>query len=688
MSRERCFGIDIGSNKIVISQTNQNTNQNTTKKPSLETLGDFMDLYKIPNTVSLVDSPRVFGNSVSSSKAWISPGDSDSYEESADVDVDVDVDPTILRPYKIHGEDYMLPDFYVRNMIMSHVKDVIRFRIGSNSYESVKAIAFVPQFLHTDDTKLITTDMLGIRTVFMTDADPIHVESTNTNTNININDETYTDIKNVKIIPLSGANAITFAYMQKYMLNNTNSCEGEVLIIDIGHIKCRAVRFNVKKNNDDISIEQIGETTASIGCKHIDEAFAKYVMHKIKKSNPQFECKKAPFMDQIIKLKHQLSTNQKMSVWIQGLNVDVSIIITREELNEVISSLKFKETILTMINGRIGFCQIQNGMYSNKRHIEIVGGGARIPYIIDIIKDYSFDRGHIRIGLALNPDEAIAEGANVYSWLYDRELPFNLSYSRSVKNDIKLEYPNNSETYFGTTTILVRQLFTEGSKVLTTFNDDISAVHNMSNSDTVKVSIAVKGNTFKLYVGPKRKNYLVIKMLNLPEDAIFVDVYARYTLVDSMNIVIKYRGTNIKYDITAVYDTNVLNFNKEFTKYHNIEKQLLTKDNDVDRKLKFTNYLEDYFNSKDDINDLIRKIEPVDYVKVDDTILIPLTTPIKELYDFYQFCRAYMYTDNDNNYIIKHRKKYIDTILKDREVVITLTRAMDIINNIKSHYNK
>jgi hypothetical protein len=690
-SRIHCFGIDMGSHKICVGQ---NSSQKTF--PSPEILGDLMDFRKVPNILGLPEDPyteRIFGNSVASSKACNFTGMSE--------------DPEVLYSFKIQGNNYLLPLFYVRNMIISHIKKIILFRIGSD-YSSIKTIAYVPKFSHMNDLKYVMADMTGIKIGLMTDlqedvnnGDTCAVQNNNAITNVNF-------------IPINDINAITLAYIQKYVMieGYRNNYTGQVLIIDIGYSKCQVIKFKVEKNKENIIfMEQLAYAVENIGCKHIDNKFAEFVLQKVKKDNPLFVCKSSSFNDQVIKLKHQLSTNQAISTWIQGTNIDVLIIITRNELNNVISSLNFKEIIVKMLDNGVGFDKVQkdNSDTLIQRHIEVVGGGARMPYVIDIIKEYCDEQGSMKIGRALNPDEAVAEGASLYGWLYNNYNSANLVYHRYVRNNIHIEYSNNENTYGISSN---KCIFIEGEKILTTFTADTEVIDlylTKMNCDVRKVTVDAKSEKFEIHFGNSQKNNFVIKMLDLPKEAEFVDVYVMYTLADTVWVMIKYEDDIINYEIETTLDnSNVINFNHFFNKYQNIETTLLGKDNDIVKKQTLTNYLEDYFNRKDDINDLICKIQDIDDIShnerilsVDDDITqrsTPLPTPIKEVYEFYQFCRWFMYSEDEHKNIdidlpqnlnnLKNKKKCIDEILKDRIAVIKLSEASLVIENIKTKYNK
>lgn len=691
--RDYCFGIDVGSNKIVIGQ-----NLFSKHVPSPEILGDFMDIRKIPNVLALphdAHTERTFGNSVASSKAC-------NFSQMND-------DPEVTYPFTIHGKSYLLPIFYVRNMIMSYIKNIIRFRIGSDDYSSVKTLAYVPKFSHIDNPKFIMAEMLGINICLSTDLPQKECDIlVNTDSDDDIDDaQTYNNISNVNIVPINDVNALVLAYVQKYVMNDgyRSNCTGQVLIIDIGYSKSQVIKFKVEKNNHNmIIIEQLAYAIENIGCEHIDNAFSDYVMQKIRKDHPMFNCKTSSFADQIIKLKHQLSTNQKISTWIQGTDTDVPLIIMRDELNNVISSLKFKDILMKMFDNGVGFVEAHNDTV-NQRHIEVVGGGARMPYVIDIIKEYCDNKGSMKIGRALNPDEAVAEGASMYSWLYNNSNSSNLIFYRYVKQNIHIEYSSNTNSYRYENTPVIKRVFSESEKLLTMFNDDTSFSNSEVNSiksDVTKLYVDAKGGKFIIHIGNSLKNYFTIKMLDLPKEAEYVDVYIRYTLADTVYITIKYADNIINYEMEAVFNDNVINLNKWFTEYQHLEENLLCEDDDIAQKHILTNYLEDYFNRKDDINSLICKVQNVDNIpdnekifSVDDDIsqrLAPLHTPVKELYEFYNFCQAYMYCDDDTssdiNQNLKRKHDYILSMLNDKFAVSKLIEATVILKNIKTKYNK
>lgn len=693
--RNYCYGVDIGSNKITISQNSVNSSNSLTKGYVSEILGDLMDIRKIPNMVSLPEtngSSRAFGNAVSSFKACNLSSLTDDVES--------------LHPFKIHGEEYMLPLFYVRNMIMSNIRNIIKFRLNSNDCSPIKNIAFVPRFSHIDNPRLMMAEILGTKIALTTNI-PIETPNDNDDTiDVTFADD---DIKNVTLLPIHDVDALAFAYLNKCVINDDkyNKCDSLVILVDIGYSKSQVIKLHIRKNGDNSFImDRLAYAAKDMGNKQIDEALTEYILQKINKTNPMFQFgKRSSLIEQIIKLKHQLSTNQKIVAWIQGIDNDVSIEITRDEFISVLESIKFKEHILEMLK-IVDFTKTKTTPTTTSTTttttsakpatatifrfcIEIVGGGARIPYVSAAINEYIGDKCHIEKSFSLNPDETVAEGANIYACLFHNNNKLKLDYYKRITHNIYIEYSINDDNV-----PTAEKIFNTGDKI---------KFSNTSKEEAKKITIDAKLGYFKLHIGKYRENTILIKMLELPKEAEKVDVYATYTMVDTVDISIKYNDISVNYEIDAAYD--MLNMsdksmtNKMFDRYQTIERILLRKDNGVVLKHKLTNYLEDFYNRKDEIDYLIHKIQDVNNIpqesrinSVDDTNIANITSlrsPIKELYEFYHFCRGYMYdADTGENSILEKRKEHIDVILNNMYNVMKLTEATIILDGIKTKYNQ
>ena len=148
-NRSVYFGVDVGSNKIVIGKSFSNK---YSYLPVIETVGDTTDNRIIPNRIAMpidASSARTFGNEVVVSKA-----------------LNIVSDPLSainrMYPLNIGGKIYHLPNCIAKNMIMSYVKTVMHMRIASDGSEDIKNIVYVPKYGHLDNMSLTRDDAFGI----------------------------------------------------------------------------------------------------------------------------------------------------------------------------------------------------------------------------------------------------------------------------------------------------------------------------------------------------------------------------------------------------------------------------------------------------------------------------------------------------------------------------------------------
>lgn len=663
------YGIDLGTHKITISKTALTKNV----IPMPEVVADFMDIRKIPSLIwfqeSLNDaeSTRRFGNNTTYTRAIKSEL---LYSENSSID-----------------EQFLDKKFNIRNTIVSHVKDIMKYRAPNESFSSVKNIAYVPKFSHLSNPGNLVCDSMSIDSIMRID-NPLE------------------EVNNINIIPINDVNALILSYIQRYALIvnegypvDCSICNGCVLLVDIGYTKCQAIRFKINKKNDELFvIEQVAYSTIKIGCRDIDNAFYDYILKRILIKQQNFRFKPESLKDQIIKLKHQMSSNLSICTWFQGLDTDVSLIITRDEFNSVIDSLNFKDKILNVLLDDIKFDKVEHNMKEclHKRHIEVVGGGSRMPYMTELFETFCKEKGFAKIGKSMNPDEALADGASCYAWLYNN--PNNpLVYYRYVRNKICIEY--KSATTQNTEKIYV---YHEGDRILSTFNDDTSIVDTgikRVTCDVKKIQLKLCDNSFMLHFGNDNKNSLNIVLdidLEKKNKSDFIDVYVRYNMADVFDIIIKQNDSIIKY---KMYTVSGLDIVKEQDEFKESEKMMIACDNRIIKKQTLTNYFEEYYNSKDDLNTLIAKIQDSNNVqaknridKIDEKPTVEINQHIKEIYEFYQFCNAYMFDGqedqtNSDTIILAKKRRCILKLLKDECAVDKLLEATRIIDSIKKKYH-
>jgi hypothetical protein len=135
-------------------------------------------------------------------------------------------------------------------------------------------------------------------------------------------------------------------------------------------------------------------------------------------------------------------------------------------------------------------------------------------------------------------------------------------------------------------------------------------------------------------------------------------------------------------------------FTSLVSKYTNIERQIIISEDMIERRQKFTNFMESYYLDKEGVNSLIDRIARdqiekaicVDQIvqSVNDTPILPLISPLKEVYEFYHFCGDYCGEPSDAE---THAKKsQIESILNDDHSLKQMETAAQIITTIKSTY--
>ena len=162
-------------------------------------------------------------------------------------------------------------------------------------------------------------------------------------------------------------------------------------------------------------VETIGEDVKilgfagvkKLGGRDIDKKLLDLVYDKFRQqSSKDLNAKQFSIVD-AERYKKNLSTLKEIEIFIDG----VDIVITREEFNEIISTL-ISKSLLTFDNA----IEDANIEVDNIMDVILVGGTSRIPLIADRIKE--------KIGkkpkMFGNPDETVAKGAAIYAALKNK----------------------------------------------------------------------------------------------------------------------------------------------------------------------------------------------------------------------------------------------------------------------------
>jgi len=261
-------------------------------------------------------------------------------------------------------------------------------------------------------------------------------------------------------------------------------------------------------------------------------------------------------------------------------------------------------------------------------------------------------------------------------------------------------------------TISNTQIFKKNDVILSTFNDDINKIKLFSNGvpceDKIKIIIPVTKKYFKIYIDntPISETYYLVNLIDVSDDLKSITVYIKYNMADTFDILaIKNGNTHITFNVLTKY-CNESNIILDDT----IEKSFLIKDDDVSRYENVINFIEEYYFNTDVLNKIIsnekKNITPLINININDvgindidniTNMSLLNSPIRELLEFYKFCKAYLFDDSEYDInscdnlkedikINIKKKNYVLSLLNNREYVIVINNAINEIKKILEKY--
>lgn len=736
------FGIDLGSYKITVCKSltsnkflhfvdqpdncNNNCNDKYNTKytsgkslkynvPNTSIVADFMGSYKIPNRISLPKTiseaqPRYFGNNVNKNKNIITQNQNiskmyDTYQ------------------YDIYDKKYDLPNFYTKNMILSHVTKIIKKNVSSD--KNIKVIGFVPY--DTNSLTDMNMSVMGIKSVIMGNL---------------ANDIDIQENHDVKLIPVSNKAAMIMSYVQRHIIQNQEcllkkSMFKNVILVDVGNNNIEIVDFDVHVNVTDTGIyltinENLSEKR-NCSINVIDGALLLHIQGRIRKINPSFNVNSVT-LDTAKDIKHQLSSMKNVNVSIHDIhsesNASVSITISRDDLNNIIASLKINNSITDILDAVVGGDVLGTNTYNiysklnsiynsdntqnvTNTYVEIIGGNSRIPYINELVTKYFADRNYF-IGKTLNPDEAIAEGASFCAWLQAFGYESNISVTYNRPFDMFVEFFDESSrgSFFGDKTISHKLTATQMNNGTFSYTSNyriaksspLSSLKNTlrykrklgSTTDTGIIDINIKYD-FSDYITKYKKGILSIN--HIPD----ISVVFSCSMVDTIDVsAIIFMGKKLDFEQYYGIYTNTGKYKQTYNMidYIKTEKIFVDKDEDMVRRGEIINFMEDYHINKDVINKTISNAQVKLLVPLNSRItsvndVIPsdtkLLSPIKELYEFYRFCDDYFYVEEDveediTNNIKVAKRKLINDLLLDHFNILRMFEAISIIQDIKSSY--
>lgn len=667
MSKQYCFGVDLGSNNVIVGRTVYE--KDTNLKSSVEIVGDKTDTRIIPNRVLFplnTDVPRLFGNDVMTRKA-----------HNFDCKID---DIKASQTFNIHGEQHNIPLFVAKNSIVSHIKDVINFRSDEND-KQIKTVVFTQSTL--DNPQLIYAEKLGIESVFRADAE---------------------QFKNTDLLFINDVNALIMSYVQKYVMSTDYEINKlhHVVILDVGYSQIKTIRFIVEKQISDktpvVTIHQTGYSSVPHGTKKVDDAFIQYVYEKVASSHPQITIEDIKYnIDQVLKLKHQLSINKSISLNLQGAEYSINMMFTSSELDAVIESSHYDEELISVLNDVLFDDKTEN---QSKLKLLVLGGGSRMQKVTRIINSFC-ESNNVDILRGMNPDEAVAEGATFYGWYVNNRNIVDIIFTRHVRNNVDIHFKNKRSVYNGNDDYEKSMtVFQRGRRIVSLNNvTDRISVNDHTKYDpgyvydkvcltidsTARFDIVVR-NKIKFMINIKNHPYKYLSKFS--DKYKYMQITLQYNFMDVVDILeINCDGVLLDYDIYCISgrdDVKDWNVKKLITEGTEIEEKLIETDKYILSRHEILNYMEEYYNSKSQINSILAKYSniTVDTPFKNDS---NLPYPIKELYEFYQFCASYIEEDQDGNYLHNAKHNFIEKLLYDRQSVDSLIEAIKLIEKIKKN---
>lgn len=678
MFKKENFGIDLGNSKIIISKCNTDESDGTNEIYKSEIIADMMDIRNIPNAIMFSDDleqSRKFGNAVPEHKAFKSNNKSILSTENLTIGD--------LKLSKV-------PLFIINNMIMAHIEKIINIRSNSklkNGESNLENIVIVP-----------TCSESSLGAVFGS---------------IGANCVLNSKHNKIKIKYISSINAAIMSYLGKHLLssNKIKNFNKNILIIDIGHEKTNFILFNVfyDEETDNINITcRISITDKSVCGKNIDDLFCKYIGQRIKTEYPNFVMdknevdisKNKSFIFKVNKLKQQLSSNQQIKFNIEGIENDASIIVTRDNLEDIIiasNMIKKINNILTHILRK----------ENNIDHVENIGGSSRIPLFKNTIEN-KFPK----IYQTMNPDEAIANGASTYGFLlkniknnkkitFIREVQKNIIVKHVIGTDI-----NNNNIIDAIT------IFNKSDTICTTFNGDKNIKkYNDPKSDTKMIKICAT-NKFLILIDNIAMAITIRESHLFNKKNKYYNVYLTYNMVDLVDIIcIKESGDmskDIKFNIEIHCDKESYDLKALYKKYSTNENIIRNMENISERRQNVINFMEGFYYDSDGCDNLLKTItnkynadqhnsnqynsnqynldQHNSNNKFDTTSALSSNTSLKNVQEFYDFCKIYTdeaITDKDIE-----QQQSIKNLLHDDYALGKLEEAIIIIKNIQQFYKE
>jgi molecular chaperone DnaK (HSP70) len=650
------YGVDIGSNKIVISQSAENSSSNIYCATPI-TIADMMDIRNIPNRVVLSsdnEQIRSFGNNAPFTKAFkLDPYDS-------------------LTVYKvtIGSQKYSLPGYIIKNMIMSHVKEIIQYR---SELSSAKIAAI------TDEKIVPKLNRLVVAIDHTTDIKTRYFDIQAINCILSAN----TEDKNMgkfEVVPIRDDYAAIMSYLAKYILQTDAKTEikkRNIMLVDMGYKKTSYIVFSVSRINGITNVTHITTTwSEKLSGKHFDDILAELLVSKAEKNHKtpikELTADSKIVRSELTKIKHQLSSNLMVMATFQGADMDVSFSITRDEFEKALLEHDLWDVM------KSSFDNAESNLYGQTLdHVEMIGGSSRIPLMRQLVKRCWNDKSMFQ---CMNQDESVSNGAAVYGWLLDNQkIAKNILFTRCVNPAVLKTHKRKDpiEIFEGSTiTSYLDSTISEDSKMTELFSDEMHIFYGDSKKydafENIKIIMSFKNkkNIDSLHIVFRQNMADMIEIVDIKDsNGDFVGCDILVTCCDDK-----------KESIDVAYNT-----------YRDIEINILKAIKLTERRQNVGNFMESFFYDNKSVDSLIDSINKKEGFKQNETIKSvndhqknQLKTPIKEVYEFFHFCKVY--TEDADDDMSKKKKSFIKKLLIAEKTLSKLEEAVEIIKRIKKSY--
>lgn len=613
------IGCDLGNDKITISRMPSDIDSPTV-------IADMMDIRNIPNRVMFlkeIDQVRNFGNNTTLNKSW------DPLTNSL-APISIGPVPSLLRTSDllIGGQTIeKVPGFIVKNMIQGHVKQIVDSRYPDDKKQ---LYVIVPSW--DESSTNILFDTLGARTILMNENNEINIET------------------------LSDIDATIMNYVGKHISKENDVPKKTVLVIDIGHKKTNFVLFSVSKDKTGTVIQQLMTIIEKEICGNVvNDLLVKY-MGTLAKEKYNYDPNKSndsrlKFRAQCIRLKHQMSLNNKINFTFETPERDMAFEISRADFEHEM------KVVLMLLKKNI---QIINEAFNCPDVVESIGGSGRMPLFKTTIEQL-----YPNVQRTMNPDETVSCGAAFYGQLIVNGG--NIKYGKIVQKNVDIEYVKNN--------------IIQSVRVFEKFQQ----IDPLNSS--VSVTRIAKSENFQIVVQDLK---IQCEIMSPCHDGEFMDIELNYNMTDLVDVInIKDVKTGEIIEFQLYVNSHEIDVNELVKNYSPVENIIKAMESQNLIHGSVINFIEEYYYDSDGVNRMIQNINNIyglnDIQDVGSNRKGKvLEYPLKEVCEFYDFCT--FYTKVPETDIEQQYHDCIVRVLDNPDGLNGIINAIDTIKIIKTKY--